>query len=443
MPQPLVHVLVVNWNGLEHLESCFESLLRQSYTNARYILIDNASRDGSADYVEKTFGQDPRVELLRCDTNLGWSRGNNAGIERALREGADYVFLLNNDTATAPDTIERMVEFAERTPCAGALAPKMVLFDQPDLLNSLGLGCSLVACAWDLGLGRLDGPRWSEAAPVIGACGGACLLRSEALRKTGPLPVDYDIYLDDLDLCLRIWDAGYEVWTCPAAVVRHKFSATMGTGALARRKYYLNTRNRMRLMLRNYPASHLPHALAAFAVSEARAIGRSLLEREWWRAAAHVRAWCSDAAFVPNAVAARRDARRRGLERGRFWPFIRTDMMFFPGIELPHRGWYEPRSTPLGTFQPISRSATLVSDGGRLSLSHVNCYPRLGPTDIELRAGGSPIARFGTQRVDSLTVDVPPGELEFVANRIFWAEETGESIDVGGWIAVTRNHVKS
>jgi hypothetical protein len=78
-----------------------------------------------------------------------------------------------------------------------------------------------------------------------------------------------------------------------------------------------------------------------------------------------------------------------------------------------------------------------------LCLSHANCYPHLGPTDVELRARGSLIARFGTQHVNTLTVDVPPGELEFVANRIFWAEDTGDSIDVGGWIAVTRNHVKS
>ncbi|HIJ65701.1 MAG TPA: glycosyltransferase family 2 protein, partial [Candidatus Hydrogenedentes bacterium] len=227
MNMPLVHCFVINWNGLEHLEACFEALLAGTYENARFVLIDNASEDGSAEFVQGTYGYDPRLDIVVNASNLGWSAGNNVGLEQALDGGADYVFLLNNDTVVAPDAIERLVEMAAARPEAGALAPKMLLYDSPDIINSVGLECSVIGSTWDLGIGRLDGPHWATPRKVIGVCGGACFLRTSALRKTGLLPTGFGIYLDDLDLCLRLWDAGYEVWNCPDAVVRHKYSATM------------------------------------------------------------------------------------------------------------------------------------------------------------------------------------------------------------------------
>ncbi|MCX5771387.1 MAG: glycosyltransferase family 2 protein, partial [Candidatus Hydrogenedentes bacterium] len=173
MRRPLVYVLVINWNGLEHLEECFETLLGGTYGNARFLLIDNGSSDGSVGFVRDRFGGDDRVEVLECGTNLGWAGGNNAGMRRALEAGADYVFLLNNDTATERDAVEKLVEMAESKPAAGALAPKMLMYGCPDILNSVGLECSIIASSWDLGIGRLDGERWNEPRQVIGVCGGA------------------------------------------------------------------------------------------------------------------------------------------------------------------------------------------------------------------------------------------------------------------------------
>ena len=126
----------------------------------------------------------PRIEFLALPENLGWSGGNNRGIEQALDAGADYVFLLNNDTAAAPDAIEKLVAAAEASPGYGALAPKMLLFDAPHLLNSLGIECSIIGSSWDIGVGRLDGPRWNTPRKVLGVCGRALVLRSAALRPS-------------------------------------------------------------------------------------------------------------------------------------------------------------------------------------------------------------------------------------------------------------------
>src|SRR5688572_10621266 len=123
MSNPTVHVLVINWNGLQHLDECFRSLVSSPYPEAQFVLVDNASTDGSINFVQERFGNDPRVKILPLETNRGWSGGNNAGIQRALDTNADYVLLLNNDTRIAPDAIRKMVALAESEPEAGALAP--------------------------------------------------------------------------------------------------------------------------------------------------------------------------------------------------------------------------------------------------------------------------------------------------------------------------------
>lgn len=436
MTDPLVHVLVINWNGLEHLRECFESLLAGDYPHCRFVLLDNASTDGSVAYVHDAFGADPRVETVALEDNLGWSGGNNIGIRRALEAGADFVFLLNNDTVTAPDAVSRLVDCALENPGTGALAPKMLLYDYPDLLNSVGIDCSVIGSSWDIGLGRLDGPKWDRPRPVLGVCGGAMFLRSDALRKAGLLP-DFGIYLDDLDLCLRIWDAGYRVESCPEARIRHKFSATMGQGRRARWKYYLNTRNRFRLVLRNWPRAKLARHLPDLLLGEARAVGRGLLDGDPWRASAHARAWAATAAYGPVAWSARRENARNGLECGRFWPLIRHDRLFFRGFALPERGWYPPERRGGLETRPMSARAWLDVPGGDLRLTHANWYPRLGETDIEVLAEGKVIAELRTMGTAETVARVPGGAIEFRARRIFDADDTGALCDYGGWMSVT------
>ena len=435
-PLPLLHVLVINWNGREHLHECFESLLSNGYPNTRYVLLDNASTDDSAAFVRTQFGHDPRIEIVEFEKNLGWSGCNNAGMVRALDAGADYILLINNDTATAPNALEELIRAAENNKDIGALAPKMLLYNQPSLLNSLGIECSKIGAGWDRGLGRLDGPKWDQPSKVLGVCGGACLLRAEAIQKAGMLPSDYEIYLDDLELCLRIWNAGYEVWTCPSAVVRHKFSATMGQGARLRHKYYLNTRNRFRLISRAFPLANIPGLIPSLCLGEAKALGRAILDGETWRVGSHLRAWAAAFAYLPRAIRARRDNRRAGIARCRFWNMLRHDLLFFPGVPLPENGWYPQTDLTSTSVRPMADHASLPTTGGRLRLKHANCYPALGETKVDVHQDGRLVTTLSTHNYDEMTVDVSPGTLEFRSRHIFDADDTGESADYGGWIAV-------
>ncbi len=431
MTPPLVHVLVINWNGLEHLEACYASLLEAPYENARFVLVDNASSDESIAYVRGTFGHDPRVEVLALDANRGWSGGNNAGITRALEAGADYVFLLNNDTATAPHSLGALTAYMEAEPGIGACAPKMLLYDNPGILNSTGLECSVIGATWDRGLGRVDSPRWNRIEPVIGVCGGAAFFRAEAIRKAGLLPEDFEIYLDDLDLCLRVWMAGYRITSFTEASVRHKFSATMGAGARMRRKYFLNTRNRMRLMRRNFPRDARREALAAMLRGECRAVGRALLDGEPWRARAHLRAWGDAITYTPSA-----NGHPPKLKADTpFWKLIKHEPLFFPGVPLPDpSGWYAIESIGGRDAKPFARRATLTLERPMRMRSCVPAGVDFVP-EISLYKGGEEQARLGpSQGADSIYA--PAGEWECCAHTIWEAETSRRTHDIGGWIAL-------
>ncbi len=439
MNPPRVYVIIINWNGREHLDACLGSLLASTLENVVFLLVDNASSDGSVDLVRKQFGADPRVEILTLESNRGWSGGNNAGISRALEAGADYIFLLNNDTSTESGALEFMVSAMENDETLGALAPRMVLFDQPEILNSVGLNLSVIGAAWDLGIGRLDSARWHEPVPVIGACGGALFLRASILEKTGLLPEDFEIYLDDLDLCLRIWAAGFWIRTCPEAVIRHKFSATMGQGAKARHKYYLNTRNRFRIVLRHFPMAKLSRALPRLVAGEIRAMGRAVLSGDLWRVPAHIKAWSSALAYLPKA------RRFRGVHgvvgTAPYWPLVLDTPLFCPQVVLPERGWYPTVTLKGERLRPVARRATLEVSAGPLQVRLVNCYPALGLARVSLHAGDRCLATLETAGAAELQLDFSGGVLTFQAESTFYLEDTGAAHDTGAWLQVTRNGV--
>jgi GT2 family glycosyltransferase len=438
MSPPLVYVLVINWNGREHLDVCFRSLLESTYENARFVLVDNASEDGSVDFVRETFHSDSRIEILECGENLGWSRGNNRGIAYALERAADYVLLLNNDTRTEPDALAALATFAESDSTIGALSPKLLLFDCPEILNSLGLMATRAGSAWDLGIGRADAPRWNARRDIAGVCGAAMFIRASVFPKAGVLPEDFDIYLDDLDLCLRIWDTGYRILSCPEARIHHKFSATMGVGPAARRKYFLNIRNRARVIMRNVSAPQLPESLGRLFLSDLRGIAHAVLNREFWKAGAHLKSCWEALCYIPAAHRHRLEWRSKGNERGRFWPMLQSGPAFFPGTEFPHNGWYAPRLIGGRAYRPMAPRASFSHTGGLLHIRMAHPYPNLGPQTVRVRRDGEVLTQLHSRDEHEWRFEWPPGELTFESNVLFSVEQTGESIDIAAWLDIER-----
>ncbi len=133
---PLAYVVILNWNGREHLRDCLTTVLAQTYEPMRVLVVDNASTDGSREMVQDGF---PEVVLLALPENLHFARGMNAGMARAMHDAeCGFIVTLNNDVRVDPEWLAHLVSEAGSS-AVGAVASKMLFMDRPRVINSTGL----------------------------------------------------------------------------------------------------------------------------------------------------------------------------------------------------------------------------------------------------------------------------------------------------------------
>ena len=325
MPTPTVTVIVIGWNGGGLLRECLVSLREQTYP-CRVIVVDNGSTDGSQDIVRREF---PEVRLIENARNLGFGEGNNIGMRAAMEEGVDYVALLNQDARADRRWVEALVRAAEADKTIGAVGSRMLLESHPGLLNGTGVLVNLSGCAWDRGFARADGAMWREPNEIVAASGGAVLLRVEALRRIGLFDADYFAYFEDLDLGVRLWEAGYRVVYAPDAEVVHHFSSTLGDESFG--KLLLVHGNRWRFLLKHFPLGlllRLRPILAADRVFADRLRMGAANVRLWMRV--YLRAL----SFVPSAIAYRLRQRVSRAQRERWWRLVERQVGY-PPIQVP------------------------------------------------------------------------------------------------------------
>jgi len=228
-----VVAVVLNWNGGDDTARALESL-----RGIETICVDNGSSDGSDGEVERRF---PDVELIRNGANLGFAGGSNVGIARALERGADWVLLVNNDAVAEPGLVEALERAAAARPDAGILACKILFEDGRTVMYA---GASFNAAFGYSG--RRDGyggpDRFDALRDVTRADGAGLAVSRLALERVGLFDESLFAYVEDVDLSLRVWAAGFAVLFVPDAVIRHKGSASTG-GAASTTNLYYSTRN--------------------------------------------------------------------------------------------------------------------------------------------------------------------------------------------------------
>ncbi len=224
-PGPVVSrvvVIVPNWNGIGHLEACLRSLLAQEFADYAVILVDNGSRDGSLELVQREF---PQVRVIANATNLGFATANNQAV-RASR--SEFVATLNNDAWADPRWLGELVRAMEARPEVGMCASRMLLADQPAVVDSAGIAVDRVGIAWGLGGGSPDGGSASSPIPVFSPCAGAALYRRAMLDEIGLFDEDFFMYYEDFDLCNRARQRGYKLLVVPQAQMWHRAGASTG-----------------------------------------------------------------------------------------------------------------------------------------------------------------------------------------------------------------------
>lgn len=242
-------VVIVTFNGRALLQTCLDALFRGTRTPDEIIVVDNASTDGTAAWVARTY---PGVQVRTCAANLGFASANNLGI-RASR-GA-WIMTLNNDAWVAPDALERLLAAIGGVgPPVGAAMSTMVFAGHPAVIASSGLETFTNGVVRDAGVGE---PIAVDRAPypVFGPSAGAAVYRRAALDDVGLFDPAFFMYLEDADLAWRLRLRRWETVAIPSAIVRHAVSATAGYGS-PRKAYYL-ARNRWWCIVKNIPGDLL------------------------------------------------------------------------------------------------------------------------------------------------------------------------------------------
>jgi len=211
----------LNWNGLKRTAQCIQSLVESNYPPFRILVVDNGSTDDSAAALSRAY---PWLTVLQTHKNLGFAAGNNEGIKQALQNGADYIWLLNNDTQVMENALGSMLRVAEDDPQVGAVGS--ILLESPNTQKIQAWGSGAINL-WT-GLARQHTKRVIER-KIDYVIGASVFLRSAALKDTGLLDEGYFLYWEDADLCFRMRAKGWKLAVAEGAFVIHEGNASSRT----------------------------------------------------------------------------------------------------------------------------------------------------------------------------------------------------------------------
>jgi GT2 family glycosyltransferase len=271
---PNVSLIVLNFNGKQHLAECLPSLSQLDYPadKLEVVVVDNASTDGSARYVQ---AQHPHIRLVQNAENLGFATGNNLGAQAATGQ---YVVFLNNDMWVERRFVAELVAAIHSGPevvCAGA---KILNWDGTRL-DFAGSSVHFTGNGFQTGFGQPFKPdQFNERRPMLFACGGAMMVDRQVFLEAGSFDDDYFIYFEDVDLGWRLWLLGYQVVFAPQAIVYHRHHGTM-SGFSDHRKRVLYKRNSLYTIIKNYDEANLGRILPATLLGTVDAVVQSTVQR--------------------------------------------------------------------------------------------------------------------------------------------------------------------
>jgi GT2 family glycosyltransferase len=216
---PLLVSVILNTNRRDDTLECLAALQKSTYPRNRTIVLDNASTDGSVEAIRLAH---PEVEVVDLDENLGYAGNNNVGIDRALREGADWVVLLNEDTVPDPECLRHMVAVGAADPGVGVIGPLVFHFDSPKIVQSAGGILNRHWKATHIGQNERDNGSFAEPRDVDWISGCCIMVRREVFEDVGPLDERFFYYWEETELCIRARRRGWRIVHVPAAQLWHK-----------------------------------------------------------------------------------------------------------------------------------------------------------------------------------------------------------------------------
>ena len=321
--EDLISVVVITHNGEDHVVDCFGSLVRQSYKNVEIIAVDNASSDGTAALIRSRF---PEVRLLSQRRNLHYSGGVNVGLRQARGK---FIFVVNQDTETAEDCLERFHEAMRMDDTVGAVVPLMKFFHLRGFVNGLGNQIRNHGWGTDNFIGHIDVGQFADLKEVPSACFGAVFLSRKALDAVGLLDESYGSFYEDVDWSFRCWMGGFRIVPQPKAVVYHKF----GGSYLQRPKLKFVARNRQKLVLKLFKGRVMLGVFKRYLKEDVRNFLGLVKKKDFGMAMAYPKAYISLGLGLIGTLGARRKAMKKKLPNLRELDVFRRNFDFYHAFD--------------------------------------------------------------------------------------------------------------
>jgi GT2 family glycosyltransferase len=246
---PSASVIIVNTDELHHLRRCLPSVMRQSHQDYEVLVVDNASTDGSVQWLRKEF---PQVRVVQNDTNLGYTGANNVGFNQAR---GSYLAVLN---PLLPLQDDRSI---------GLTTSKVMFMGEPDKINTCGNMVTFAGMAFCLGMGQ-PSAQFQQSREVASVSGAAFAIRRDVLEEIGDFEERFFIYLEDTDLSWRARVAGYRCLFVSTSIAYHDYAMRFSPA-----KYFREECNRHFMLLKNLEGQSLLVLWPSLLVGEAMAWG--------------------------------------------------------------------------------------------------------------------------------------------------------------------------
>lgn len=345
---PQAAVVILNYNGRPHLERFLHSVLSSGYPNARVIVADNGSTDGSLAFLAERFPQVERIDLGR---NFGFAEGYNQALKHL---DSDYAVILNSDVEVAPGWLQPIIELMELDRNIAAVQPKILSISDRTRFEYAGAcGGWMDTLGYPFCRGRIfaetetDQGQYDEVADIFWASGAAFVIRKELYKNFGGFDGDFFAHSEEIDLCRRLKKAGFRIVVQPRSVVYH-----LGGGTLpynTPRKTYLNFRNSLFTIIKNESAGRLLWLMPLRLIMDGLAGLLFLTQGKWAHIGSILRAHFSVYAGIGRLLKKRRESQRciekfrnrpepdsAGLYRGSIvWQYYARNVHRFSDLPLP------------------------------------------------------------------------------------------------------------
>ena len=227
--RPKIKILILNWNGVDDLDSCLESIQKIKYDNFTTTVIDNGSKDNSCDMIEKKYS---KVDIIRIDKNLGYSKGYNYAFNMLKKDNFKYYLILNNDTVVDEFILDNFIKNSNFYGEENIYSAKINFMDSDIIWYAGGKVCKFLGLTYHKFIYKIENLQKYKTSKTDYVSGCCMFVSKDLINKLKGFKEEYKMYYEDVDLCLRAKQFNSNCYIIEESTIFHKVSGSIGNNSL-------------------------------------------------------------------------------------------------------------------------------------------------------------------------------------------------------------------